>query len=320
MALFMNGSFRHFQGRDEAARPLLEESVARFRQVGDSWGLAGPLMYLSEIHAQQKRFVEARTLAEEGLRLVRQTGDTWRISANLDGLGEVILAEGDYLKARGLFQESLALCREMNNRRRIAYELRNLGHVARFEQDFTSARAYYVESLTHYRDLDAKPGIANLLDAFARLATAQNRMERAARLFGAADALRVSINASVPPLERKDHEEGVVAARDALGERHSRQPGQRDRRWHSNRPSPTRWTIRRGVEMPAVLPGVVRGVENPRSERRLSSEVSRSDTDLPDRREVPYGTSRGDVRQDAHRAARVFNPSRYTMERKNERC
>jgi uncharacterized protein HemY len=135
-----------------------------------------------------------------------------------DSLGELALSEGDYPRARSLFEESLALCREMNNRRRIAYELRNLGHVARFEQDFTSARAYYVESLTHYRDLDAKPGIANLLDAFARLATAQNRMERAARLFGAADALRVSINASVPPLERKDHEEGVVAARDALGE------------------------------------------------------------------------------------------------------
>jgi hypothetical protein len=136
----------------------------------------------------------------------------------VDTLGEVALGEGDYVRARALFEKSLAMCREMGNQHRIAYELRNLGHVARLEGDSAEARSCYTESLALYLEEDNRRYIANGLDSLARLATAEGQAMRAARLFGAAGALREAVKATIPGHERKDYDQSVVAVREALGE------------------------------------------------------------------------------------------------------
>jgi predicted ATPase/class 3 adenylate cyclase len=216
-SLWTQGTHMHFGGNDAEARPIFEESIALFRRIGDPWGLASALYYLGEIEQAAGHYASARALIEEALGLTRPTEDRFTLSVYVDTLGEIALAEGDYRQARCLFEESLALCREDHNTRRIAYELRNLGHLARFEGRFVEARAHYQESLTLYGEMDARPGIANLLDSLARLAGVEGQAKRAARLFGATEALRQPIQAPVPGHERLDYESRVAAAREALG-------------------------------------------------------------------------------------------------------
>jgi hypothetical protein len=56
------------------------------------------------------------------------------------------------------------------------------------------------------------------LEGLARVAVAQGRMERAARLFGTAAALRVDRGWPLPPVKRAELDRTVAAAREALGE------------------------------------------------------------------------------------------------------
>jgi len=56
------------------------------------------------------------------------------------------------------------------------------------------------------------------LEGLARVAVAQGRMERAARLCGAAAALREDRGWPFPPAKRVEHDRTVAAARRGLGE------------------------------------------------------------------------------------------------------
>ena len=60
--------------------------------------------------------------------------------------------------------------------------------------------------------------ILTCLEGLARVAVAQGRMERAARLCGAAAALREDRGWPLPPAKRAKNDRTVAAARDALGE------------------------------------------------------------------------------------------------------
>jgi hypothetical protein len=63
-----------------------------------------------------------------------------------------------------------------------------------------------------------KQGMAENLEGLAAVAAAQAQPERAARLFGAAEALRTAVGAPRPHAERAEHERHFAAARAALGE------------------------------------------------------------------------------------------------------
>jgi hypothetical protein len=74
-----------------------------------------------------------------------------------------------------------------------------------------------VESLTIRRELGDKGGYPWSLEAFARLAAPKDP-ERAARLWGAAEALRESLVWPLPPNERAEYDRHRSAAREALGD------------------------------------------------------------------------------------------------------
>jgi non-specific serine/threonine protein kinase len=60
-------------------------------------------------------------------------------------------------------------------------------------------------------------GVAECLEARAAMAIEATEPERAARLLGAAEAIRREIGAPVPPVERPDHEDLILTAKAALG-------------------------------------------------------------------------------------------------------
>jgi non-specific serine/threonine protein kinase len=138
------------------------------------------------------------------------------IAGSLDNLGVVALIQGDYQAARTLFEQSLSINREMGNRAWEASNLIHLGIVAQEQDDYATAKTLLDEGLVISRELEDKRGIANLLEAIARLAVEQNQPERAARLLGAADALREAIGCPLPPNAREEYDRALSDARKAL--------------------------------------------------------------------------------------------------------
>jgi hypothetical protein len=64
-----------------------------------------------------------------------------------------------------------------------------------------------------YREISMEPAVANLLECFAMIAVAKEQPERAARLFGAAEALRKRLGADMTAYERMEYEPAVAVLR-----------------------------------------------------------------------------------------------------------
>ena len=109
----------------------------------------------------------------------------------------------------------------------IALPLRSLAILALQRGDYQQAAACARESLSGQTDSNEKWFISRSLDVIAMVVSAQGQHSRAARLFGAAEALREAVGASPRTIYREEYERRVATARAALGAevfaRHGRQ-------------------------------------------------------------------------------------------------
>jgi len=201
------------QGQYERAQGLLEESLTLYRALGDKERL-GWVLYLQArlLFLAGRDAAVARRLVEQIVAL-SQEGEVWNRGYALALLGQLTLQQGEQARARELFEESQAIFKEIGDRGGLVDALMGLASVATLQGDLAGAYALYQESLVHTSETDYQEGIAPVLEGLAAVAAQQGERERAARLWGAAEALRTSIDAPLPPVERGGYEQAVAAAR-----------------------------------------------------------------------------------------------------------
>jgi hypothetical protein len=114
-----------------------------------------------------------------------------------------------------LLEESLTLFRELGNRNGVAGALCALGRFALTQGDMAQATTCFAESLVLFAGVLGKKGAAAAcLEGLARVAGAQAQPKRAARLFGAAEAVRAQFAAprSLAAHTPYDHDITIVQA------------------------------------------------------------------------------------------------------------
>jgi len=205
-----------FQGEHARARVLLEECTALSREVGDHSELAMSLLGGASLAMDQADYAAARTLLEQSLSIYRTLGEPWGIGLTVNYLGDVARCEGDYEQAAAHYQQSLSLFQAQGIQVEIAAVLHNLGYVALGQGDPQHARAYFEESLALHREQGNRPGILEGLAGFGALVAAQGQPRRAAVLFGAIAALRARLGAPMWPAERVEYERHLAGVRAAL--------------------------------------------------------------------------------------------------------
>ena len=168
------------QQEDQAlAQHLAEQSLAQFRELGDTLFSVFPLGLLGLIQLEQGELEAARPLLEESLVIGKQTGvETDAVQMSI-GLARLSAWQGDVAAARRLYRESLTLLVEFN--------------------------VY-------------KEGIAASLEGLAALEAGQGTPCQAVWLWGAAHALREDIDAPMHPVSRASYEQALALARAQLGE------------------------------------------------------------------------------------------------------
>jgi non-specific serine/threonine protein kinase len=188
------------EGDFNAARAAYEESVAINRELGDRLGMGYSLHNLGTLASAQEEFAAARSLYEQSLAIYREAGVPWDTAASLQCLGWTAFEQGDLVAAHALHAESLSICRELGDRAMIAESLEALAALAR-EQAGNGAPERGVS-------------VSRVVDAGRSSAAAC----RAARLLGAAEALREEVGVPVRTSEQEVYDRGVDRVRRLAGE------------------------------------------------------------------------------------------------------
>jgi predicted ATPase len=257
-ALSGAGMLARRQGDLHQAALLLDQGLALFCEQGNKAGAASALHQLAHVAEEKGDYAETTRLFEESLDLSREIGDNWGIALSLTCLGHAAHHHGDDAWATVLLQESLPMGRALGNKHVIGDALHLLGLITH-QQDRRRGVALLEESLAQFRALGDKQGVNLLLHAlglralregdtgraeelfseilnlqrvqgdrrgvshslenFAALAVAQETAERAARLGGAAEALRGATGNLESRFEPSFFEGDLVALRSEMGDR-----------------------------------------------------------------------------------------------------
>jgi predicted ATPase/DNA-binding CsgD family transcriptional regulator len=206
------------RGDYEAARDMHEEALALYKELDDQWGIARSIDLSGRSAAFQGDHAVALPRLEEALGMWREIGDREGIAESTAVMGMVALGRGDYSTARLRLEEARQIMSSLGDRRGVGKMNSALGDAVLNQGDRDAAYSLYEEALKDLKDLEDKWWIAWCLEGMADVAAAQKQPERAARLFGAAAALREVIGAPRPPAFRSYHERSLAAVRDRLGE------------------------------------------------------------------------------------------------------
>ena len=218
-ALSEAGTFAWHRGDYEQATVFHGEALALYRELGDESNAAFALLCLGAQDSEKGELDRAKTFYEEALVLSRELGDKRNIGYALHNLADVARNTGHYEQARALGMEAVSVSQEMDDRWSEARNLVWLGLVTAYmSDDYEEAAGFLEKGLALIREVGDWEWVAYALESFAVLAGAKGQGERAARLWGAAEALRKSIGAPLPPKNRTDYGRSVAAVRSQLGE------------------------------------------------------------------------------------------------------
>lgn len=249
-----------YQGDFGAVRRYIEESLPVQRELGDHWNVSASLGLLTMTLLAEGDANQARAVAEEALDVARRTHVPLGEAYALSTMGVVLTVQGQLDEAQRLIEQSVRTARELGNLRSVANWTKALGGVAVMQEDYSRALELFEESLAIFRSLDDPWGtlgslsglalvaleerdyrtarqlleaivellrasghhfrVANSLEIAARLAVAQDRHGRAARLYGAANGFRGSMAVGMFECEAwPDPAPNIAQLQSLLGER-----------------------------------------------------------------------------------------------------
>jgi predicted ATPase/class 3 adenylate cyclase len=178
------------------------ESVAIFRELGDEHGVATYGLDLALYKMDTKQFDEAKVLTHEIEEIAIRRNDKRLLAGVRRVQGMEATVEERYQDALAYWEESLALYVELGDIWFQGVMQWAVGVASTVLGDHETARERFRECLNGAWSLGNRWAVAYPLEAFAALAVAEGEFDRAARLLGAAEALRSEFGMST---ETTDH-------------------------------------------------------------------------------------------------------------------
>lgn len=194
-------------GMEELARECLAVGI----QSGDKLAVGLAHAMLGQVLVLQSHDLElGQKETQQGLSFLREGGNHWLAAMTILSLGMTAKFLGNYGEARLRFLDSLPMFQETGDRHRINIIHSELAHIERYEGHYREAEEMYRKTLVEWQALGHQGAIANQLECFAFLAKVNEQIERAARLFGAAEITRGAIAMPMSEIERIEYEREVA--------------------------------------------------------------------------------------------------------------
>lgn len=201
------------QGESGAALQLFERSLAIWQELGDREMQARELNSLGIAHRHLGDLGSARSLLEESIAISREIGNRTRLAVALANLGQLESAADHFDRAAEVLQEALTLDQEQGDLFGVAVDQHSLALVSlragrpQEARDLLSAMFGYVASSGNTALLE------NALELSAAITADLGHPLHAARLAGAAEALRQQSGMQISDLEAAILEQFLAPAR-----------------------------------------------------------------------------------------------------------
>lgn len=217
--LAFSGSAKLFEGDFETARAQIQEAISVCEAAGDRYGLGLALGMMAQAEMIINRDKEAAEHYEQqALELTNEMSGTWTGLMMYFGTGRGAMYRGEYAIARERFAYCLPLFIEMRDDHRTNMIYSELAHMDRYEGKLQQALQTYRKTIVIWQRLGHRSAVAHQLECFAYIAKAQEELERALILLGAAELLRGRINIHMQPHERQEYERQVAEIHSAIPE------------------------------------------------------------------------------------------------------
>jgi DNA-binding CsgD family transcriptional regulator/tetratricopeptide (TPR) repeat protein len=219
----LNGAARiaYSQGDFGAAKALIEDGLALYRELGDKEGIAAALTDLGLIGVLGHREdIPVRAVLEELEELKARLKNRNTLAYLLMLEGVMAISRGDLKHSVALHEQSLKLFRKVQDTPGIITCLAHLGVIALVRGDYEGALPPLRESLRMAWESDYKVLIQFCLYLLACVTASREQPVRAARLWGAVEGMEEAYAVRVTPLTPSvsDYEGRLSIARSQLGE------------------------------------------------------------------------------------------------------
>ncbi len=169
----------------DAGKPLFMRALTLSRDVGDRLQMAWALALLGYTMAPEPE--AALPIVEESLALFRDLKHQPGMAQALNIIGEIARFNGDDDRAKRAYEECLAVCQQTGERRRIVFMFENLAFIAVHESEVERAKALGRQGLWLARDMDNRLEMAKALPILAWVMGMLGQPQRAIRLLGASE-------------------------------------------------------------------------------------------------------------------------------------
>jgi DNA-binding CsgD family transcriptional regulator len=222
-ALAVLSAIAHRQDDNTRAASHAQEALSLFTEIDDEEGagyasyLLGIALYrLADLDAAEHCYAQAITL----LRPTGQDATLENVIAaeTMLGIAQIARDRGHLARAASLYEETLQWQSLAGVTWGAALSRYGYGTVTQAQGDVPRALALYRESMHYWRQIGDDGSVAVCLEGIASALCAAGAAVQAARLLGAAQALREAIDAPVPCNALAPYGGLVRSVRDCLGE------------------------------------------------------------------------------------------------------
>jgi predicted ATPase/class 3 adenylate cyclase len=195
-----------------------QEGLEIFRALNDSAGLEMAYSNLARWAAIHGDFEESEKYV--GLARASMNAGSIRMQSGFlnMGMGIGARAQGRYEVAQHHFEEGLRIFKHIGHKGMIAALNSEIAHTQRALGNFAEAKQTYVVTIKVYQDYGNRPAVAHQLECFAMIAVVEEEPQRAAKLFGAAEAIREATGHKPTDEEQAEEAQFIIRLRSMLSE------------------------------------------------------------------------------------------------------
>lgn len=216
-ALFAAAFLAQHQGDYHRAQALSEENLAVSRALGDPLAVRHALSVLGLSSLRLGHPDQAALLFSETVDICRRLDLRQFLPPSVFNLGMALAEKGDVAQGASKIEEALELFGDAGEKYISVTARCYLGHLEVDRKRLRRARDLFRESLRISEETDYHVGLAHSLEGLAVVDAETGRLERPARLFGAAAGLRQDMAAPLW-LEDSQLEAAMATVRVGLGQ------------------------------------------------------------------------------------------------------